>query len=223
MATIYIVEDDINIREIERYALKNSGYTVEEFESGAEFFKCLEKKLPSLILLDIMLPDEDGLDILMKIRANKATAGIPIIMVTAKTSELDKVKGLDLGADDYITKPFGVMELISRVKALLRRAKGTETESQIAYHEILLDNDKHAVSLSGEPCELTFKEFELLKYLLLNKGIVLSRDKIMDKVWGFEYEGESRTVDMHIKTLRQKLGEAGAYIRTVRNVGYMVE
>lgn len=223
MATIYIVEDDVNIREIERYALKNSGYDVEEFENGGDFFKCLEKKVPSLILLDIMLPNEDGLDILTKIRTNKATAGIPIIMVTAKASELDKVKGLDLGADDYITKPFGVMELISRVKALLRRTKHVETESQIRYKDILLDNDKHAVFLAGEVCELTFKEFELLKYLMINKGIVLSRDKIMDQVWGFEYEGESRTVDMHIKTLRQKLGSAGSCIKTVRNVGYMVE
>lgn len=223
MATIYIVEDDVNIREIERYALKNSGYEVEEFERGAEFFKRLDKNIPSLILLDIMLPNEDGLDILSKIRANKAAADVPIIMVTAKTSELDKVKGLDLGADDYITKPFGVMELISRVKALLRRTRGTKEESLLGYGEILLDNDKHAVFLSGTACELTFKEFELLKYLLINKGIVLSRDKIMDQVWGFEYEGESRTVDMHIKTLRQKLSEAGSCIKTVRNVGYMIE
>lgn len=223
MATIYIVEDDVNIREIERYALKNSGYQVEEFETGADFFRRLEKAVPSLILLDIMLPGEDGLDILTRIRANKATAGIPIIMVTAKTSELDKVKGLDLGADDYITKPFGVMELISRVKALLRRTQNTQEESRIRHGEILLDNDRHAVYLGETPCELTFKEFELLKYLLVNQGIVLSRDKIMDQVWGFEYGGESRTVDMHIKTLRQKLGAAGSCIKTVRNVGYMIE
>lgn len=223
MGTIYIVEDDVSIREIERYALKNSGYEVEEFECGADFFKRLQKNIPSLILLDIMLPNEDGLDILAKIRANKATAAIPIIMVTAKAGELDKVKGLDLGADDYLTKPFGVMELISRVKALLRRMQQDKEEAQMQYGQILLDNDKHAVFLSGEPCELTFKEFELLKYLLINKGIVLSRDKIMDHVWGFEYEGESRTVDMHIKTLRQKLKEDGSCIRTVRNVGYMIE
>lgn len=223
MATIYIVEDDVNIREIERYALKNSGYDVEEFENGADFFKRLEKAVPSLILLDIMLPDEDGLDILTRIRGNKATAGIPVMMVTAKSSELDKVKGLDLGADDYITKPFGVMELISRVKALLRRTQSNEEESQLCHDGIVLDNDKHAVTVSGVACELTFKEFELLKYLMINKGIVLSRDKIMDQVWGFEYEGESRTVDMHIKTLRQKLGDAGSCIKTVRNVGYMIE
>lgn len=223
MSTIYIVEDDVNIREIERYALKNSGYEVEEFECGADFFKRIEKNSPSLILLDIMLPNEDGLDILAKIRGNKMTAGIPIILVTAKTSELDKVKGLDLGADDYITKPFGVMELISRVKALLRRTQQVQEETQIRQGDILLDNDKHAVLVAGEVCELTFKEFELLKYLMINKGIVLSRDKIMDQVWGFEYEGESRTVDMHIKTLRQKLGNAGSCIKTVRNVGYMIE
>lgn len=223
MAAIYIVEDDVNIREIERYALKNSGYEVEEFENGDDFFKRLDQVIPSLILLDIMLPNESGLDILSKIRASKATADIPIIMVTAKTSELDKVKGLDLGADDYMTKPFGVMELISRVKALLRRTQSNKEESQLRYGEVLLDNDKHAVLVCGEPCELTFKEFELLKYLMINKGIVLSRDKIMDQVWGFEYEGESRTVDMHIKTLRQKLGAAGNFIKTVRNVGYMIE
>lgn len=224
MATIFIVEDDINIREIERYALKNSGYEVEEFESGAELFERMKSVVPSLVLLDIMLPNEDGLDILGKLRADKATAELPIMMVTAKTSELDKVKGLDLGADDYITKPFGVMELISRVKALLRRTQSAvREESQVQHGDILIDNDKHAVFLGGTPCELTFKEFELLKYLMLNKGIVLSREKIMNQVWGFEYEGESRTVDMHIKTLRQKLGTYGSCIKTVRNVGYMVE
>ena len=210
MATIYIVEDDVNIREIERYALKNSGYEVEEFESGESLFKRLERAVPSLLLLDIMLPDEDGLEILGKLRANKNTAAIPVIMVTAKTSELDKVKGLDLGADDYITKPFGVMELISRVKALLRRTQSAAEETKICHGEIRMDNDKHA-------------EYELLKYLMINAGIVLSRDKIMDQVWGFEYEGESRTVDMHIKTLRQKLGAAGSCIKTIRNVGYMIE
>lgn len=223
MATIYIVEDDVNIREIERYALKNSGYEVEEFESGAQLIARMKKALPSLLLLDIMLPDEDGLEILSRIRAGKDTAGIPIIMVTAKSGELDKVKGLDLGADDYITKPFGVMELISRVKALLRRTQSAAGEGQLHHGDITVDNDKHAVFLGDKPCELTFKEFELLKYLMINKGIVLSRDKIMDQVWGFEYEGESRTVDMHIKTLRQKLGESGRCIRTVRNVGYMLE
>lgn len=223
MATIYIVEDDVNIREIERYALKNSGYEVEEFDCGADMFARIKQKVPALMLLDIMLPNEDGLDILVKLRANKNTAKVPIIMVTAKTSELDKVKGLDLGADDYISKPFGVMELISRVKALLRRTTDAQEETRIVYKDIEIDNDKHAVYTSGEVCELTFKEYELLKYLMINKGIVLSRDKIMNQVWGFDYQGESRTVDMHIKTLRQKLGEAGSCIKTVRNVGYMIE
>lgn len=223
MAMIYVVEDDVNIREIERYALKNSGYDVQEFDNGSDFFKAIETKVPSLAILDIMLPDEDGLEILKKIRANKATAKLPVIMVTAKTSEMDKVKGLDTGADDYLTKPFGIMELISRVKALLRRTADVKEESQIQYGKITVDNDKHAVKIDGQVCELTFKEFELLKYLIINKGIVLSRDKIMNQVWGFDYEGESRTVDMHIKTLRQKLGESGACIKTVRNVGYMVE
>ena len=223
METIYIVEDDINIREIERYALKNSGYEVEEFENGEEFFKRLENYTPGLVILDIMLPDEDGMSILAKIRADKKTAKIPVMMVTAKATELDKVKGLDNGADDYITKPFGVMELISRVKALLRRTRDVEVETQVKYGEILIDDDKHAITVAGNPCELTYKEYELLKYLVKNKGIVVSRDKLLSKVWGFEYEGETRTVDAHVKTLRQKLGEAGSCIKTVRNVGYMVE
>lgn len=223
MAVVYIVEDDENIREIERYALKNSGYEVKTFECGADFLKQLEEKVPSLILLDIMLPGEDGLKILAQIRKNRRTADVPVMMVTAKTSELDKVRGLDSGADDYITKPFGVMELISRVKALLRRTRDVGEEHQMTHEEILLDNQKHAVFIKGEACELTFKEFELLKYLMVNKGIVLTREKLMNHVWGFEYEGESRTVDMHIKTLRQKLGDAGSCIKTIRNVGYMVE
>lgn len=223
METIYIVEDDVNIREIERYALKNSGYEVEEFECGADFFKRLGHHMPNLIILDIMLPDEDGMDILTKLRSDKKTERIPVIMVTAKATELDKVKGLDSGADDYITKPFGVMELISRVKALLRRTKTVHVDTQFRYGDILVDNDKHAVTVCGNPCELTYKEYELLKYLIVNKGIVLSRDKLMSQVWGFDYEGETRTVDAHIKTLRQKLGTAGSCIKTIRNVGYMVE
>ena len=222
MATIYIVEDDVNIREIERYALKNSGYEVEEFESGESLFKRLERAVPSLLLLDIMLPDEDGLEILEKLRANKNTAAIPIIMVTAKTSELDKVKGLDFGADDYITKPFGVMELISRVKALLRRSGRTHSSPVLTFQNIKMEEDKHVVSVSEKPCELTFKEYELLKLLLTNAGIVVGRDTILEKVWGTDFEGESRTLDMHIKTLRKKLGDAGVYIKTVRNVGYIL-
>ena len=223
MQTIYIVEDDVNIREIERYALKNSGYEVEEFESGADFFKRMEQRMPNLVILDIMLPGEDGMDILAKLRADKRTSKLPVIMVTAKTTELDKVKGLDSGADDYITKPFGVMELISRVKALLRRTTDVNTEAQMKYGDILVDNDKHAVFVCGNPCELTYKEYELLKYLITNKGIVLSRDKLMSQVWGFDFEGETRTVDVHIATLRTKLGAAGEAIKTVRGVGYRLE
>lgn len=223
MSLIYIVEDDVNIREIERYALKNSGFEVQEFECGKELHKAIEKHVPNLILLDIMLPNEDGLDILTELRNRKATKKVPIIMVTAKTTELDKVKGLDLGADDYMTKPFGVMELISRVKALLRRTEDIAETPILTNGEIVIDMDKRSVKVNGNSCELTYKEFELLKMLLLNRGIVLTRDKIMDQVWGFEYEGESRTVDMHIKTLRQKLGTAGSAIKTVRNVGYMID
>lgn len=223
MSLIYIVEDDVNIREIERYALKNSGFEVQEFECGKELHKAIEKHVPNLILLDIMLPNEDGLDILTELRNQKATKKVPIIMVTAKTTELDKVKGLDLGADDYMTKPFGVMELISRVKALLRRTEDIAETPILTNGEIVIDMDKRSVKVNGNSCELTYKEFELLKMLLLNRGIVLTRDKIMDQVWGFEYEGESRTVDMHIKTLRQKLGTEGSSIKTVRNVGYMID
>ena len=223
MAAIYIVEDDTNISEIERYALKNSGYETEEFSCGPQLFLRLREAQPALILLDIMLPDEDGLDILLKLRADPATAALPVILVTAKGSEIDKVKGLDLGADDYITKPFGIMELVSRVKALLRRTQKEDGKTRLTCGGILLDSEKHAVLLDGAPCELTYKEFELLKYLMINQGIVLSRDKLMDQVWGFEYEGESRTVDMHIKTLRRKLGDYASCIKTVRNVGYMIE
>ena len=223
MAVIYIVEDDKNISEIESYALKNSGYEVEEFDCGADMFRRIEQKVPALLLLDIMLPNEDGLDILTRLRSDKNTEKLPVIMVTAKTSELDKVKGLDLGADDYISKPFGVMELISRVKALLRRTSSVQEDKKIAYKDIEIDNDKHAVYTNGEICELTFKEYELLKLLLHNAGIVVTREIILERVWGIDFEGESRTLDMHIRTLRQKLGEAGSMIRTVRNVGYMIE
>ena len=223
MALIYIVEDDVNIREIQRYALKNSGFEVMDFECGKDMYKALEKRIPNLMLLDIMLPNEDGLDILVTLRKKKETKKLPIIMVTAKTTELDKVKGLDLGADDYMTKPFGIMELISRVKAVLRRTQESEENAILSSGEIVLDVDKRGVTVNGTSCELTYKEFELLKMLLLNRGIVLSREKIMDQVWGFEYEGESRTVDMHIKTLRQKLGDAGTVIKTIRNVGYMID
>lgn len=220
---IYIVEDDKNIREIEMFALKNSGYAVEEFENAKSFFSKTAEKVPDLVLLDIMLPDMDGLEIVKKLRSRPDTVRIPIILVTAKTTELDKIKGLDIGADDYLTKPFGVMELISRVKALLRRSRALQDDKQLVIGDITLDSERREVHVGGELCELTFKEFELLKLLMVNAGIVLHRDTIMSDVWGTDYEGESRTLDMHIKTLRQKLGEAGNMIKTVRNVGYKME
>lgn len=222
MALIYIVEDDENIREIELFALKNAGYEVQGFECASDFYTQLEEKIPALILLDIMLPDEDGLSIVKRLRSTAKTRRVPIIMATAKTTELDKVKGLDTGADDYITKPFGVMELISRVKALMRRSRNMEEERLIRLGPIFMDDEKRAVFVADVPCELTYKEYELLKQLLLNAGIVSTRDMILERVWGTDYEGESRTLDMHIGTLRRKLGSAGSMIRTVRHVGYML-
>lgn len=223
MALIYIVEDDNNISEIESFALKNSGFHVEEFPDAKAFFERLNEKLPNLVLLDVMLPDEDGLSIVAKLRKRSDTRKLPVIMVTAKTTEIDKVKGLDQGADDYLAKPFGVMELISRVKALLRRSDGMSEEKILSVGEISLDVERHTVKVSGENCELTYKEYELLKLLLTNAGIVTSREVILDRVWGTDFEGESRTLDMHIKTLRQKLRESGQRIKTVRNVGYILD
>ena len=223
MALIYIVEDDKNIAEIESFALKNVGYEVLEFSCARDFYRALEKRVPDLFLLDIMLPDEDGLSIIRKIKADPRTAYPPIILVTAKTSEIDKVKGLDLGADDYMTKPFGVMELISRVKALLRRSQIVGAVPLVlSFETIRMEEEKHLVTVDNQPCELTYKEYELLKLLLINAGIVTSRDLILEKIWGTDFEGESRTLDMHIKTLRKKLKEAGSYIKTVRNVGYIL-
>ena len=224
MALIYIVEDDENIREIETIALKNSNYMVCAFEKATTFYKKLEDIMPDLVLLDVMLPDEDGLQIVQNIRHNPRAAHVPVIMVTARTTEIDKVKGLDMGADDYLTKPFGVMELIARVRALLRRSgDGKEEKKVLSLDELSMDDEKHAVYVNGKPCELTFKEYELLKMFLDNVGIVLTRESIMNRIWGTDYSGETRTVDMHIKTLRQKLGEAGNRIKTIRNVGYMLE
>ena len=220
---IYVVEDDVNIREIESFALKNSGYEVEEFESGKAFVEKMQVKAPDLVLLDIMLPDTDGISIMKRLRAENATKTLPVIMVTAKTSEIDKVKGLDSGADDYLTKPFGVMELISRVKALLRRCYRAPEEVELTYHEIELNLLKRCCKVSGEKVELTYKEFELLHLLIQNAGIVLKREVLMERVWDTNFEGESRTLDMHIKTLRHKLGDASHYIKTVRNVGYCME
>lgn len=223
MALIYVVEDDKYIREIETFSLKNSGYDIADFACAKDFYIKLSHKLPDLIILDIMLPDEDGLTIVEKLRQRADTKKIPIILVTAKTTEIDKVKGLDSGADDYLTKPFGIMELISRVKALLRRTMTSEDENIITVANIELNNDKRSVMVDGVACELTYKEFELLKLFMKNRGSVLSRDILMERVWGTDFEGESRTLDMHIKTLRQKLGEAGQMIKTVRNVGYKLQ
>lgn len=223
MALIYVVEDDRNIREIETIALQNSGYAVEAFELAKPFYRRLDERTPDLVLLDVMLPDEDGLDILKKLRSRGDTKKLPILMVTAKSTELDKVRGLDMGADDYLAKPFGVMELVSRVKALLRRTRGELEEKQLHLGNIFMDGERRAAFVNKEQVELTFKEYELLKYLIANQGIVLSREQIMAHVWGTYYEGETRTVDMHIKTLRKKLAEEGSRIRTVRNVGYVIE
>lgn len=222
MALIYVVEDDENIQEIETVALKSSGHEVVGFSSAKAFYNQLQDSLPDLIVLDIMLPDENGNEIIKKLRARADTKKIPVIMVTAKTSEMDLVRGIDDGADDYLKKPFSVMELISRVKALLRRTTN-EKEEKLSLYEIEINNVRHSCSVSGNPIALTYKEHELLKYLIINKGNVMSREQIMERVWGVDFAGESRTVDMHIKTLRQKLGSAGEYIKTVRNVGYLIE
>ena len=220
--SVYIVEDDASIRELEIYALKNSEFEVTGFESGKSLMAQLEIKVPDIILLDIMLPEEDGLAILGTIRQTGAYADIPVIMVTAKGAEYDKVKGLDAGADDYVTKPFGMMELISRIKAVLRRsAKGSvSSEDTFEIGEIRLDPKKHEVTVHGEVVNLTLKEYELLKRLMKNSNIVLTRDQLLEDIWGYDFDGETRTVDVHVRTLRQKLGDAGEQIETVRGVGY---
>lgn len=219
---IYIVEDDTAIKELESYALINSEFSVQGFERGKELFDALTMKTPALILLDIMLPDEDGIHILKKIRSTMAYRDIPIIMVTAKTTEIDAVKGLDMGADDYITKPFGVMELVSRVKAVLRRTQKAEHQQILIYKNIVIDEAQHKVFVDDEEIELTYKEYEVLKLLIINKGIVLTRDKIMESIWGYDFEQGNRTVDVHIQSLRKKVKSAGVHIKTIRNVGYKV-
>jgi len=219
---IYVVEDDEHIQEIVIYALNSAGFDASGYETGKDLYIAMESELPALVILDIMLPDEDGLTILRKLRSVSKTQKLPIIMLTAKSDEFDKVKGLDMGADDYISKPFGVMELISRVNAVLRRSE-TDHSEKLELSGIIIDNTRREVSIDDTFVKLTFKEFELLYYLMLNSGLVLSRDQIMQTVWGFDFEGESRTVDMHIKTLRQKLGTHGGMIKTVRNVGYRID
>lgn len=222
MALIYVIEDDESIREIEEFALSNSGHKVIGFPDAKSFYEKLDDVIPDLCLFDIMLPDGNGNDIVKKLRRKPETRKLPVIMVTAKTTELDLVKGLEDGADDYIKKPFSVMELMSRVKALLRRTESDDNKV-LTLDGLILNNEKREVKIDGKVCELTYKEYELLQYLLINKGIVLNRESIMENIWGFEYIGESRTLDMHIKTLRHKLEEYGKRIRTVRNVGYVLE
>lgn len=218
---IYLVEDDDSIRELVLYTLHTTGFEAEGFRNAAGFWQALEKELPQLVLLDIMLPDEDGLHILKRLRAGAETADLPVMMLTAKSSEYDRVVGLDSGADDYMPKPFGMMELVSRVRALLRRtAKPAAEDKLFTAGSLAVDVKRRAVTVDGEPVILTYKEFELLCYLLENRGVVLSRDQILTKIWDYNYSGETRTVDVHIRTLRQKLGDAGALIETVRGVGY---
>ena len=220
--SVYIVEDEATIRELEIYALKNSEFEVTGFESGKSLMAQLEIKVPDIILLDIMLPEEDGLAFLGTIRQTGAYVVFPVIMVTAKTREIDAVKGLDLGADDYITKPFGVMELVSRVKAVLRRSGKQLDKTKLSVGGISIDSMNHDVKVDGEQVVLTLKEFELLEKLMRNQGIVLTRDQLLTEIWGYDFDGETRTVDAHIRTLRQKLGEQGSLVKTVRGVGYRI-
>lgn len=221
MKKIFCVEDDINIRELVEYTLTQTGFSVSGFENAREFFDAVQETLPDLVLLDIMLPDKDGMEILKELRKNPVTCNLPIILLTAKSSQIDKIKGLDSGADDYMTKPFDIMELISRINALLRRLS-PGTNDILTFREITLSLAKRTVTAGGSPVSLTYKEFEILRMLIENQGAVLTRDMLMNKVWGTDFEGETRTVDVHIRTLRQKLGDAGSYIETVRNVGYKI-
>ena len=219
---IYLVEDDANIRELVIYTLRQSGLEAEGFEKPSEFDRACTAQLPRLVLLDIMLPEEDGLSILKRLRANPATKKLPVMMLTAKGSEYDKVIGLESGADDYLPKPFGMMEMLARVKALLRRAEDTGDETEYVLDELYVCPEKHQVSVDGEPVTLTKKEFDILRMLLENRGIVLSRDRMLNTIWGYDFDGENRTVDVHIRTLRSKLRKAGMHIETVRGVGYRI-
>lgn len=219
---IYFIEDDNNIRELVVYTLNNSGMKAEGFALPSEFWKALEHSVPSMILLDIMLPEEDGLSILKKIRSSSSTKKIPVIMITAKDSEYDKVIGLDMGADDYIPKPFGMMELIARVRALLRRTEVKNEEKSYRIGSLYVCPSKHVVTVNDEEVILTLKEFEILCMLLKSGDIVLTRDTLLNEIWGYSFDGENRTVDVHIRTLRQKLGVAGDYIKTIRGIGYKI-
>ena len=219
---IYCVEDDSNIRELVVYTLESTGMNARGFEDGRKFTEALAFETPELVLLDIMLPGEDGIEILKKLRNNAKTKNIPVIMVTAKGSEYDKVVGLDTGADDYITKPFGMMELVSRIKAVLRRTIREKTDTKYRVGNLSIDVEKHKVKVDGETVTLTLKEFELLEKLMKNRHIVLTRDRLLEEIWGYDFTGETRTVDVHVRTLRQKLGTAGELIETVRGVGYRI-
>ena len=218
---IYLVEDDESIRELVVYTLKSQGMEAKGFERPSQFWKELDKEIPSLILLDVMLPEEDGISILKKLRTRPDTRKLPIIMLTAKGSEYDVVMGLDSGADDYIPKPFRMMELISRIKSALRRAEDKGAE-EYRLENLYVSPMKHVVMVDQEPVSLTLKEYEMLCLLLKNSGMVLSRTQLLNQIWGYEFDGESRTVDVHIRTLRQKLGSAGDLIETVRGVGYKI-
>ncbi len=218
---VYLLEDDESIRKFVVYALNSTAIETEGFERPTDFYEAIRKKLPELILLDIMLPEEDGLSILKKLKERAETKNIPVIMLTAKGTEYDKVIGLDSGADDYVAKPFGTMELISRIKAVLRRA-GTKNKEEYSIGGLYVCPDKHIIRANGEDVTLTLKEFELLKLLLEGAGTVFSREQLLENIWGYEYDGENRTVDVHINSLRQKLGECGNLIKTVRGMGYKI-
>ena len=219
---IFCVEDDGNIRDLVVYTLETTGFAACGFEDGASFFEALADSLPELVLLDIMLPGEDGLEILRKMKASARTRKVPVIMLTAKGAEYDKVMGLDAGADDYVTKPFGMMELVSRIRAVLRRSGQKEEEDILMLGSLCLNPRKHEVTVNGDAVSLTLKEFELLRLLLENRNIVLTRDRLLEDIWGYDFNGETRTVDVHIRTLRQKLGDEGNRIETVRGVGYRI-
>lgn len=226
---IYCVEDDDSIRELMLYTLRASGFEGRGFSEAGEFWQEMELArsgsgtLPRLIMLDIMLPGEDGISILQKLRSNPVTAGVPVIMVTARGTEYDKVKGLDLGADDYLAKPFGMMEMISRIKAVLRRSEPKQGEDSLAFGGVVVNLSQHTVTVNGTPVDMPLKEFELLKLFMENPGMAFSRDKLLSRIWDTDYMGESRTVDVHISSLRTRLGEWGSSIKTVRSVGYRLE
>ena len=219
---IYLLEDDESIRNFIVYALNNMNMEARGFERPSEFWEALRSEIPQLLLLDIMLPEQDGIEILKTLRGNRETARLPVIMLTAKGTEYDKVLGLDSGADDYVAKPFGTMELVSRIKALLRRTEGSTAQESYAQGGLYLEPSRHVVRVNGQEVSLTFKEFELLCMLFRNRGVVLTRDRILNEIWGYAFDGENRTVDVHVRTLRAKLGDCGDVIETVRGVGYKI-